>query len=234
MKPEAREPWRQHRNRHHLSPQTALLGVLVHQVEVGADVGAADLEHLASVRLVVEGRQQVGDHVLDRDRLCARLHPARRDHHGQPLDECAQHLERRTPRADHDRGAELDRRDARPAQDAADFLARGEVLGERRPPRARRGRRSCEHPRRAPRSRTPKPPRDQPPRRSRPTPSSARGSTPSRRPRAPRASVSGLDTSPWTTSVPGPTRAERYSGRRERQRTRSPRASSACRRRPPM
>jgi hypothetical protein len=28
IKPAAREPWRQHRNRHHLSPQTALLGVL--------------------------------------------------------------------------------------------------------------------------------------------------------------------------------------------------------------
>ena len=103
MKPETRQPWRQHRNRHHLSPQTTLLGVLVHQVEVGTDVSAADLEHLASVRLVVESLQQVRDHVLDRDRLCARLHPARRDHHGQPLDERPQHLERRTPRADHDR-----------------------------------------------------------------------------------------------------------------------------------
>ena len=234
MEPEAREPWRQHRHRHHLSPQTTLVGVLVHQVEVGADVGAADLEHLAPVRLVVESRQEVGDHVLDRDRLRARVHPARRDHHGQPFDERAQHLERRAPRADHDRGAELDRRDARPAQDRGRPPAARRGARRGHPPRAHPDRRSCEHRPRAPRARTPRPPRDQPLRTSHPTPSSARGSTPSRRPRAPRAASRGARRRRGRPRSRGRHAPTRYSGRRERQRTRSPRASSACRRRPPM
>ena len=70
-------------------------------------------------------------------------HPARRDHHRQPVDQRADHLERGAAGADHDRGAQLDGGDARRGQDA------------RRPPggspggptgrarrRARRGRRS--------------------------------------------------------------------------------------------
>jgi len=73
--------------------------------------------------LVVERSEEVGEHVPDRDRLGARAHPARRDHHRQALDKRAEHLERGAPRADHDRGAELDGRDPRFAQDTADLLA---------------------------------------------------------------------------------------------------------------
>jgi hypothetical protein len=44
---------------------------------------------------------------------CARgLHPARRDHHRQALDERADHLERQAARADDDRRPQLDRRHA--------------------------------------------------------------------------------------------------------------------------
>ena len=191
VEPEAREARRQHWHRNHVPAEAAAVGVLVHQVEVRADVGAADLEHLAPVRLVVERREEVGEHVLDRDRLRARAHPAWRDHHRQPLDERAEHLERRAPRADHDRGAELDRRHARRRAGSARPRAsrRGALRG--RPRRGRRGRRSCAHLRPVQHARTPRPPCDRPPRRSRPTPSSGRGSRRSRPPRAPGAASSG-------------------------------------------
>ena len=45
--------------------------------------------------------------------------------------------------------------------------------------------------------------------------------------------VSGFSTSPATTSVPSPTRARRYSGRRAMQRSRCPSDSRALSKRPP-
>ena len=71
------------------------------------NVGASDLEYLAPVRLVVEGREEVAEHIVDRNWLGTRGHPAGRDHHRQPFDKGAEDFERRAPRADHDRGTKL-------------------------------------------------------------------------------------------------------------------------------
>ena len=70
--PERRQPRREHRHRDHHATQSALTAVLLHELEVGDPVGAADLVELAALRLVVERRDEVRDDVLDRDRL--RLH----------------------------------------------------------------------------------------------------------------------------------------------------------------
>ena len=114
--PEAREPRREHRDREIQPPQAALPRVLAHDVAVGDAVGAADLEHAPSPRRSTSSAaSEVGDHVLDR-RSAGRACRTQRgvDHHRQPLDERADHLEREAAGADDDRGAELDRRDARP------------------------------------------------------------------------------------------------------------------------
>ena len=72
---------------------------------------------------------------------CVELpHPARRDHHRQPLDERADHLERQAPRAEDDRRAQLDRRHAGLARESAPTSCRLARCGERsvavpRPPR---------------------------------------------------------------------------------------------------
>ena len=64
--PEAREPGSEDGNRYQHPAQPALPRVLRHQLAVGGDVGAPDLEHSARARLEVERRDEVGDEVLDR------------------------------------------------------------------------------------------------------------------------------------------------------------------------
>ena len=125
--PEAREGRREHRDRQEQPSESPLSRVLSHEPLVRHDVGAADLEHSAFRGVEVEPGEEVGDQVLDRDRLGLRPHPARRDHDGQPLDEGSDHLERQAPGAEDDRGAELDGRDAGSGQQAADLLAAREV-----------------------------------------------------------------------------------------------------------
>ena len=104
------------------------------------------------------------------------------------LHECADHLEREAPGADHDRRAQLDDRNARVAQQATDLVAaaqvRRELLALVR--RDRPGRRSAARPRRAPPRRSFSPPAGPAPRSSRPIPSSGPGSRPSRRRTGPR------------------------------------------------
>ena len=162
--------------------------VLPHQLLVGDRVGAADLEYRAALELDVERRDQVGEHVLDRDRLRCRAHPARRDHHGQALDQLANHLEGEAARADHDRRPELDRLHARFGEDARRPPG-GSQDGSRarRRPRARPGRRSGGRPPRAPRPRSSRRRGGPPPRSSPPSPSSGRGSRRSRSRAAPAA-----------------------------------------------
>jgi hypothetical protein len=84
-----------------------LPSVLTDDLGVRDAVLAADLEDRAA--RVVERGQQVIDHILDGDRLGGGLDPARGDHHGQALDERANDLIGSASRADHDRGAKLDR-----------------------------------------------------------------------------------------------------------------------------
>ena len=56
----------------------------------------------------IQRRPQVREHVVDGDGLRERVDPARAEHHGQPLDQRLNHLEREAPGPNHDRGAELD------------------------------------------------------------------------------------------------------------------------------
>ena len=111
--PQARQAGRQHGHRDQPAFQAPLRRVLPHEVAVRHLVGAADLHGAPLARVQVEGGEQVGDEVLDRDRLRLRLHPAGADHDGQALDERPDELERQAPRAEDDRGAQLDDRDAR-------------------------------------------------------------------------------------------------------------------------
>ena len=128
--PEARQPGGEERHRDDPPADADLPRVLAHQLLVGDLVGAADLEHRAAVELDVERRDEVVEHVLDRDRLRFRAYPARRDHHRQALDQLAKHLEGEAARADHDRGPELDRLHTGVGENAADFLATRQVARE--------------------------------------------------------------------------------------------------------
>jgi hypothetical protein len=109
-----------------------LARVFAHDLAVGDRVGAADFEHARDVFRRVERGQQAGQHVLDRDRPRPGAHPARGDHHGEALDQGAHHFEREAPRADDDRGPQLDRGHAF-GQQSPRLLATGQVL---RQPRA--------------------------------------------------------------------------------------------------
>ena len=82
-------------------------------------------------------RRQPGRRRRPRSRSAASRvrHPARRDHHRQPLDERAHHLEREAARADHDRRPELDRRRRRSPQDPADLLPAASRCSDSSPPR---------------------------------------------------------------------------------------------------
>ena len=128
--PEARQPRGEERHRDDPAADAELPRVLAHQLLVGDPVGPADLEHHAVLELDVESRDEVVEHVLDRDRLCLGAHPARRDHHRQALDQLAEHLEGEAARADHDRGPELDRLHTRVGENAADLLATRKVARE--------------------------------------------------------------------------------------------------------
>ena len=231
--PEAREPRRQHRHRDHRPAQASLRCVLLHQLEVGDAVGAADLVDLAALGLAVERLEQVGEHVLDRDRLRAHAHPARRHHHRAASRRApGSSRTRRCPsRSRSRRGTRSSGRPRRAGSGRPPGATRGGARGLRG--RGRRGRRSSAlRPLARPR-RTPAQPPGRPRRTAGSSSSSAPGSRRCRRPRAPAAIDSGCRTSPCTTSVVGATLGCRYSGRRERQRTRSPRSSSACSSRPP-
>jgi hypothetical protein len=120
--PERREPRRQHRHRHDHPAQAHLARVLAHQIPVGDRVGAANLDHLALLALEIEHGLEVGDHVLDRDRLHLDARPARRDQHEQPVRQGADDLEGEAAGADDDRRAQLEGLYTRRAQDLADLV----------------------------------------------------------------------------------------------------------------
>ena len=159
--PQAAEPGRQHRHGQHHATQTALARVLAHQVRVGHPIRSADLVDGASGRFRVQRLQQVGEQIVDPDRLRRHRDPARRDEDREVLHERADHLEREAAGADHDRRAQLDHRNARVAQQATDLepaaQVRRELLALVRetaevddPPHARGARRRAEVSRRTP------------------------------------------------------------------------------------
>ena len=132
--PQARQAGRQDGHRDQPALQAPLRRVLPHEVAVRHLVGAADLHGAPLARVQVEGGEQVGDEVLDGDRLRLRLHPAGADHGGQALDERPDELERQAPRAEDDRGAQLDDRDARGGPEhVARLLPAAEMGREARP-----------------------------------------------------------------------------------------------------
>ena len=128
--PVGRQRGRQDGHRLQVPPEAARLRVARHHVAVGEHVRAADLDHAAGAPGHVERGDQVAQQVVHGDRLHARVHPLRADHHRQPLGEVADHLERDAAGADHHRGAELRDRHAGLTQRLAGLLARAQVPRE--------------------------------------------------------------------------------------------------------
>ena len=106
MQPVGREPRRQHG---HLDDQWALSPYPpdpLDHLAVGHDVGPADVEALAEDVVAAADGREVGDDVVDRDRLRRRRDPARADHRRQAVDEREDRLERRAPGTDDHGGAQ--------------------------------------------------------------------------------------------------------------------------------
>ena len=97
-----------------------------HHLTVGQHVGAADLDLAGRLGALARVGERPHD-ILDRDGLRARVDPARRHHQRQPLDEVAQHLERRAARPDHHRGAHVDELGDALAQQLRDLVAGAQV-----------------------------------------------------------------------------------------------------------
>ena len=122
---------RQQRHRQHQPSQAPLPSVFLHQVAVACAVRAADLEDLPLVVGQIERREQIGQQIIDADRLRFRADPPGADHHGQPLDERPDHFERNAAGSDHDRRAELDDRHAARSERLAGFETALEMLAQR-------------------------------------------------------------------------------------------------------
>ena len=75
-------------------------------------VGADARVEMHRILAEIQSRFEIGDHVVHRNRPCERVDPSRANHDGEPFDERANHLEREATRANPDRGAKLDHRDA--------------------------------------------------------------------------------------------------------------------------
>ena len=107
-------------------PATEDRGRPAHHLTVGEDLGASDLDLAGRVGVLAGVGERPHD-VVDRDRLRARVDPARRHHQRQPLDEVAQHLERGAARPDHHRGAHVDELGHALGQQLRDLVARAQV-----------------------------------------------------------------------------------------------------------
>ena len=128
------QPVRRQRRREHRDADDARLAAdggaeRAHHVLVAQEVGPADVVDAAR-RLGQRGdADQVLDQVGQRDRRRLRLHPARRHHHRQVVDEVADHLVGGGAGADDDAGAQFGHRNGPGAQRVAGLLARDQVLG---------------------------------------------------------------------------------------------------------
>ena len=134
--PQARETRRQEWHRNHEAAHPDLPGIFVHEPAVADPVGTADFEDSAFLSLELQAADEIGDHVVDRDRLGRCPHPARGDHHRQLVHERPDHFERQRPGADHDGGPELHHLGPFGRQDAADLLAAPQVRREFAPAEA--------------------------------------------------------------------------------------------------
>lgn len=126
--PVARQARGQYRYGHDEAPgESGDRRVTLHHVAVRQHVGAADVERPAHVVGQARAPDEVAQDVADGDGLEGRPYPARRHHHGQPLREVAEHLERGRARADDDGGAQDRGRHPGVQQDTADLGARAQV-----------------------------------------------------------------------------------------------------------
>ena len=98
-----------------------------HHVAVGQRGRAAELVDLADALVAAQHAAQRTQRIVERDRLGAGLHPARGDHHRQPLDELSQDLPADAAVPDDDAGPERGRR-GRVAQDDLDLATAAKVL----------------------------------------------------------------------------------------------------------
>ena len=115
--PESRQARAEQWYAKHRAVQPPLAGIFAQQVAVRRAIGATDLDRHAPAERDVDGSDEVRDDILDRDRLRLSLHPPRRDHDWQTLDECPNHLERQTSRTENDRRAKLERLNTALAED---------------------------------------------------------------------------------------------------------------------
>ena len=123
------ESGRQHGHGDHEPPEAAQARVHPHHVAVGEHVRAADLDDAGHLRMV-EGADEIREHVTDPDRLAPGGNPAGRDHDRQPLRQVAQDLERCASGPDDDCGPELRDRHPAGAELGARLVAAGQVVGE--------------------------------------------------------------------------------------------------------
>ena len=100
-----------------------------HHVAVRQGLRSADVVGLADGVGSPQDSHQVGQGVVEGDRLGLRLDPARRDHDREPLDELAQDLPADAPVADDDAGPQGGRRAPVP-QDRLHLAPAAQVLGE--------------------------------------------------------------------------------------------------------
>ena len=122
------EAWREHGHGDHLGrPAPERLCRPADHVTVREDVGAAELDLRRCVVELPDVRERRRD-VGDRDRLGARVEPARRDHHRQPLREVTEHLERGAALADDHRRPHVDQLGHPLGEQRGDLVAGAQVL----------------------------------------------------------------------------------------------------------
>ena len=110
--------------------QSCDFGELMHHLAVREDIGSTDLEHAIECRRFVQHPDQVREDIAHGDRLTPGLHPAGSDHRREHLDEMAQHLERRTARTDHHRGAQFGGGNRTGREHLAHLVAAAEMIGQ--------------------------------------------------------------------------------------------------------
>ncbi len=106
--PEARQARAQEGHRDQKAAKTSLAGILEHEVGVRDLVRASDLEDAFLPRREIQRAHEIGDDVLDGDRLRFHPYPARGDHHRQALHEGTDQLEGQASGSHDDRRAQLD------------------------------------------------------------------------------------------------------------------------------
>ena len=126
--PVRRQARRQHRDRHDPRGASDQVAVAAHDRFVRHGVGAAGIERLARRVVDVGDRDQVGEQVVERDRRRDRLHPARRHHDGQVIDQVADDFVRGGAGSDDHAGAQFGHRDAAGTQDVTGFGARAQMF----------------------------------------------------------------------------------------------------------